>query len=625
MISLLTSFLHRVRIHGGEFDASARAMHRKAAIENVSLATIERKIMSTKTTLKRISLVAVAAMGIGLLAAVPSQAAPTAAYGTMFSGTAGNQIIGGQANVLITLDTSSAAISNTVTSTGVGSIASASMSSPGSTGSGGTGTVSAVSSNSFTAVGSSTAADATVNVVATSAVVGTQTISVVPVAANGTPGAAVTKTITWISGASNAVINHSTAFIGAVGSEVLVDATLTPGFAASSTAIGQIDARQYSDSGTTATATASTGAVTVAIAGAGSVSTTSSGGATGPSVTIAAGGGNANRFTFYVYANGVAGKGTVTISVAGAVVATKTVTFVGALSAYKATPTNTTTAIGGVADVVTISGLDANANAAALGTYYLTSSNTAVATVASGAQVATTFSVTGVALGTSVITFANAASSPTITGSYTVTVGSLRATKVMLSTDKSSYAAGEKITLTVTAVGSDGLAVGDKPAFAAFTSAGMVSNVALQGFPAASATVALVGGKATYTIYAPVSASTVVISAVEGADTTNVFGGGTAAAITTSFDVTNAGSDAATDAANAATDAANYAADAADAATTAAQEATAAAVAAQESADAATAAVVALGLRVDTLLASVRAQLTSLSNLLVRIIRKTHA
>jgi len=43
-------FLHRVRIHGGEFDASARAMHRdgmtssfQAAVETVSTATTERK------------------------------------------------------------------------------------------------------------------------------------------------------------------------------------------------------------------------------------------------------------------------------------------------------------------------------------------------------------------------------------------------------------------------------------------------------------------------------------------------------------------------------------------------------------------------------------------------------
>ena len=75
MISL-PNFPHRVRIHGGGFDASARAMHRKAAIEMVSIATIERIQMSTKTTLKRVSLVAVAALGFGLLSVVPSSATP---------------------------------------------------------------------------------------------------------------------------------------------------------------------------------------------------------------------------------------------------------------------------------------------------------------------------------------------------------------------------------------------------------------------------------------------------------------------------------------------------------------------------------------------------------------------
>jgi len=40
--------------------------------------TIERKHMSTKTTFKRIALVAVAALGFGVLSVVPSQAAATA-------------------------------------------------------------------------------------------------------------------------------------------------------------------------------------------------------------------------------------------------------------------------------------------------------------------------------------------------------------------------------------------------------------------------------------------------------------------------------------------------------------------------------------------------------------------
>ena len=84
-------FLRRVRIHGGECGAVARALHheaqkvaltrneqslisdekafsRQADDEKSSKSTfIERKQMSTKTTFKRIALVAVSALGFGLL------------------------------------------------------------------------------------------------------------------------------------------------------------------------------------------------------------------------------------------------------------------------------------------------------------------------------------------------------------------------------------------------------------------------------------------------------------------------------------------------------------------------------------------------------------------------------
>jgi len=96
------SFPRRVRIHGGECGAVARALHHAAQKEalmpyeqiNQSLISdekaflsqadsrkalestfIERKQMSTKTTLKRIALVAVSALGFGLLSVAPSQAA----------------------------------------------------------------------------------------------------------------------------------------------------------------------------------------------------------------------------------------------------------------------------------------------------------------------------------------------------------------------------------------------------------------------------------------------------------------------------------------------------------------------------------------------------------------------
>jgi hypothetical protein len=76
-------FPRRVRIHGGECGAVARALHHE--VKGLSLyqadsgkalgSTIERKQMSTKTTLKRISLAAVSALGMGLLSVVPANAA----------------------------------------------------------------------------------------------------------------------------------------------------------------------------------------------------------------------------------------------------------------------------------------------------------------------------------------------------------------------------------------------------------------------------------------------------------------------------------------------------------------------------------------------------------------------
>jgi len=83
-------FPRRVRIHGGECGAVARALHHEVKSSSLYQAdsgkalgsTIERKQMSTKTTLKRIALVAVSALGFGVVSAVaPASAAnviPTA-------------------------------------------------------------------------------------------------------------------------------------------------------------------------------------------------------------------------------------------------------------------------------------------------------------------------------------------------------------------------------------------------------------------------------------------------------------------------------------------------------------------------------------------------------------------
>ena len=73
-----------IRILRGERDASARATHLEAATRKFLVTTNERKQMSTKTNFKRIALVAVAALGMGVLSSAPSQA--------VFSGAVGSQL-----------------------------------------------------------------------------------------------------------------------------------------------------------------------------------------------------------------------------------------------------------------------------------------------------------------------------------------------------------------------------------------------------------------------------------------------------------------------------------------------------------------------------------------------------
>ena len=81
-----------IRISRGERDASARATHLEAATRKFLVATNERKYMSTKTNFKRVALVAVAALGLGVLSSVPAKAvgnlSVTVTNGTFVAGKA---------------------------------------------------------------------------------------------------------------------------------------------------------------------------------------------------------------------------------------------------------------------------------------------------------------------------------------------------------------------------------------------------------------------------------------------------------------------------------------------------------------------------------------------------------
>jgi len=99
MRRLQFKFPNQIRIFGWDFGSSARAMNQaggkdslmtyesvptaQADLGKVSRSTTERKSMSTKTSIKRIALVAVAALGFGMVSTVAANAAITGATPTL--------------------------------------------------------------------------------------------------------------------------------------------------------------------------------------------------------------------------------------------------------------------------------------------------------------------------------------------------------------------------------------------------------------------------------------------------------------------------------------------------------------------------------------------------------------
>ena len=105
-------FLRRVRIHGGESGAVARALHHEAKIqslpavdENVSFTTHERKSMSTKTSLlKRIAQTAVVALAGGILSTLALPSANAASNSSISATCIARAGFGGVINVSVNGD-----------------------------------------------------------------------------------------------------------------------------------------------------------------------------------------------------------------------------------------------------------------------------------------------------------------------------------------------------------------------------------------------------------------------------------------------------------------------------------------------------------------------------------------
>jgi len=583
--------------------------------------------MSTKTTFKRVALVAVAALGLGVLSVAPSQAATqadtlsisatTAAIKTGETATAtltGTFVSGGDAYAdTLTVVASATSLPSAVLPTLTASDTSNAVVTVDAGG------LSATIMN-VAAAATATSGKITVDVVVPlGSAAGTYAYKFTPTVQGGGTlnSAAVTFTVTVTAApADDTVVSAATsttwlqtgesvsASAAADSATVVAKAVVTTAQAAT------IKVVVKNAAGTTLTQPALTVLVksgtpgTVGHAG-DSATAAAAMTSTGRALTTTAG------HLIGIFADGTEGVSEVEIYAGTILLATKKVTFYGAVASYGVTNDTKVIAVDGTG-VLTVTGADKAANVTAAPSVYATSSDSSVASVPTTAG--ETITVTGVKSGKATITLCDTAActAATITKTIDVLVGATTAKTVTITFDKPTPTAGEKVTATVTALDASGNAVADGArlllAAGGFSSSVSVANNS-STIPTIE-TVTLVSGTAEYIFYAP-AAGVVTFTATEGAATDST----TKGTITGSVTVMNPALDAATAAAELAEAAAQ---DATDAALDATEAATLAGALAQEAVDA----VADLSVEVTKLIGALKAQITKLTNLVIKIQKK---
>ena len=616
--------------------------------------------MSTKTTFKRVALVAVAALGLGVLSVTPSQADAISVSFTP-SVTASAITTSETATVRIAVAAVAGASTDSVTVRAVVTSSNASTS--------GTLNFEPTTDSTTTrfADGTSTFTMDSTTVVANQLIRGSVdlhlikptkagTYSVLVYTTTGTTGSVKTATdkeFVWtvtVTAPSTAADSSSTSLIAAGSSSAhIADAAVTaPKSASASTIVATIKVNQKNAGGT-----ANEG-MNVLVSGPGfiddNVADSTTVGNKVRSLTIAAPGAGTTQY-IKVYADGTTGVGTVTIiaTTSGTVIGTETITFsdtkpVSATAvvkkAYIAAGLTTSKVF-----AVTLKDAAGNAITDTAATVTGTRSDTTTAgkLIATAALSFTWDSTDKVyyasATGTSASGFGPAAYTITATGTdadltkvtttASTTFSDIVATKVTISAPATA-SVGEKITYTLTATEKNGYPVADTTyeggsgngsiggIFWNTTTVPEYTSSAVKPFNAGE-TITTVSGVATVGIYMPVAAGTVDATWTLAGKSTAPVGAIdksiAATTITVSTAVANPGVDAATDAANEATDAANAATDAALAAADAADAATAAA-------EDAAAAVATLAKSVDTALGNLKKQITALTKLVNKLLKK---
>ena len=505
-----------IRILRGERDASARATHLEAATRKFLVTTNERKYMSTKTNFKRIALVAVAALGLGVLSSVPSNAAWSGTAGTsltltVVNGTAGLTgarsdsttagTFGVRGLALATTDSIVVTVVNktkpalavdfptplfmlvdTGTST-AGLVAPVGKIPTVTSGQVVAGTVDrALTRYVDTATGTTLAAVGTTGYVegnflvyldsstSTTRVAGTYTYTIVATPftiGGGTAGTAQTIDISFVvapaaSASTTVDAAKTTAFLAGTLAAATADAAVSAVATASGTPAAYLSVRTYNDSSAFAPES-----ITVTLSGAGLLVHTATG-AAGPSLTVK--NTAASNGDFEIRPDGRAGVASIVASTPTRTFSAKSVSFYSA-SAKTITATVGTPLLAVGANTGAVRGVAVDATGVAwTGTAYIVASSAADALVAGSTTpvscgtydaVNARFNcpITAVAAGTAkfkIIDASTVAAATATSNEVTVTVSIATAASVRLEFDKATYAPNERARIYVTPLDSTG-------------------------------------------------------------------------------------------------------------------------------------------------------------------------
>jgi hypothetical protein len=525
--------------------------------------------MSTKTIYKRIALVAVAALGAGVLSVAPASAVVPTLFKIVVA-----ESIGTDTDTAVTLAGASnfVEIQSKVDATGGATVR---VDLTGATFVDITETVAGTAGD-----GDTTAPDATWSYNVAANVASSSSNNIFGAATGtGTPGVQKLRISTATAGTVTAKVYEVTISSGIATSTLIDTLTITVNTAATAGVLSVTKSTSLLDAEATAggsySAPAADEAVSVAKAqgtaagvarltlndGNGTLmpTTTVRAVVTGPglvslnstlgSATVATAGRDVSNTTASgvinaaFYADGSEGTSVITFYVGTTVVTTETVKYYGAPTKYTATTqivalANTTAST----DAVLVCAADAASIAVPGSTIYAFSGDTTVATVETSVNTVSTavladgssyadhvaatpigcaaFNVTGLAQTTKssvVITFGNASTlaASTVTTTATVNVGLAVADSVVLSANKATYAPGEAMTLTLTFRDANGRLIAYGPGTGTLA-AELVSSVSTVGTKFGTANVAKLG-TTTATVYAPLAAGPLVISGTTAA------------------------------------------------------------------------------------------------------------